>query len=524
MTLTLSFHQKFKAVISSSEQLAGSSPLFQSEMVRLILSKENNAAPENRIEPFFGPHRVPGTSSIGLRKGFPELFQDTLKDRVETYDNWLNRIVTRTLMRMKNGSPVASATALSGEFREEVTEKVRIILEFRDNRGHPLCELIPQQMYEDVFIRMIMMITEKDTSPDEPYLYETFNKICHRLAMSLISCLDANGTLRPTDSGIRQLIHISVLSGYVGINLKSSASAASALLNQDLIPIEKTWIKDMNSVHAVSRDELDQVSKMMISLSSASGERFGLDSMDRYFQEVVDAEEPTLLVFFSDDYMESLVDLKRFEIMMQRNHQLYLLFVPRNGRYGNDFACDDLPDVLDDPVFAKLSLLRREGRFLVSSAGPMAGCMDVRHISEALIEQIEGLSRGKFLVFETKGCRNFEMLRGSLSAPWYTSFNCNRALSIRTVGIDMEPVFLRIPPGLTAYDGFTKPRVGATPSGRSQYVKFARMTTRDLYEALESKPYLELLRKSGNEFSVNCSLMEKCIQKKMTFPELLNTQ
>jgi hypothetical protein len=43
----------------------------------------------------------------------------------------------------------------------------------------------------------------------------------------------------------------------------------------------------------------------------------------------------------------------------------------------------------------------------------------------------------------------------------------------------------------------------------------------DLYKALESEAYLELMKKSGNEYDLNRSLIEKGIRKKMTFTELL---
>jgi hypothetical protein len=485
----LSFYEEFTAAISSPKRLKESSSSLQSGLVDHLLSKEKKAASRIGIERFFGPYRVPGTSSIGLRRVCPELFQDTIHDAIEPYDQWLTRTVNSILLRMASYHPAGFGLTVSARFREELVEKVRLILDFRDKNGTLLCDLIPQQMYEDVFIRMLTMMIEKKTTVDEPYLYETFNKMCHRLAMSLLSCLETGGILHPEDSCIRSLIHISVLSGYVGINLKSSASAASTLLNRDLLPIEESWIKDMASVRAVPDRELDTMSQRMLFISRKSGGAFGLDSLDMYFKEVIHASDPTLLIFFSDDYLETVIDLKRFELMMARNPLLSVLFVPRNGRYGNDFACEDIPVILSEPGFEKLALLHGQGRFVVCPEGPMAGCIDVRYVSETLIRQIETLSQQKTLVFETKGCRNFEMIQGQLSAPWYTSFNCNRALSIRTVGIDMEPVFLRIPSGMKAYDGFTVPREGRTPSGRIDGIKFARMTTRNLYDMLEGSRY-----------------------------------
>ena len=62
-------------------------------------------APPGDIEYFFGPDRMPGTSSIGERKRFPELFQDTPEDKIETYDHWLDRTLNSTVLRLAECSP-----------------------------------------------------------------------------------------------------------------------------------------------------------------------------------------------------------------------------------------------------------------------------------------------------------------------------------------------------------------------------------------------------------------------------------
>ena len=58
--------------------------------------------------------------------------------------------------------------------QDELAEKIKVILDFKDSRGRLLCDLIPQQMYEDIFIRIIMMIVEKEIVIDEPYVYQPF--------------------------------------------------------------------------------------------------------------------------------------------------------------------------------------------------------------------------------------------------------------------------------------------------------------------------------------------------------------
>ena len=455
----------------------------QQALDRSILTREDRCAPIPDIEPIFGPYRMPGTSSIGLRKDFPQLFQDTLDSCLESYDDWVNRVLIDLIDALTRKRVLPVSLASSDRFRQKTVRIARGLLELRDPEGTPLRNRIPQQIYEDVFVNMLKMVWGSDLFPDAPHLYREFNVVCHRVALALLNRLDTIGCLTPDDRSLTKLIHVAVLSGYVGINLKSSASAASTLLNCEEVPLQEAWIADMESAQAVSEKEIQSVNDRLLALSSGSGEKFGLDSVAAYFEEVVDAREPVLLVFFSDDYMESMIDFKRMEVMLQRNPKLDILLVPRNGRYGNDLAAADLENVLSEPAYDRLKTLQKKGRFHVSASGPMAGCIDPRFVSAALIREMMTLSRDRKLILETKGCRNFEMLQGGITVPWYTSFNCNRALSIRTVGIDFEPVFLRIPPGFRAYDGFCDPVIGNTPSGRSKNVRFARLTTKILYES-----------------------------------------
>ncbi len=481
------FYKEFKGRVLYSKSLQDAPQSFKNNLIRLVLSKENNPASRNQIKKYFGPWRMPGTSSIGLRHQYPELFQDTLDSKKETYDNWLKRTLTQTVNRLFLKQGIVFEINEANLKRKTLIDRIKTILELEDSNGFLLRDLIPQQIYEDVFIHMALIMLSGHPAPEEPCLYLEFNEICHRLAMTLINFLDKSGHLKADDAGIEKLIKIAVLSGYAGINLKTSASAASTLLNRECIPIDPIWIKNLKNVYAVAPADIEKLARRMMDISEDNGGKYGIDAVAGYFEEVVDTAEPTLLAFFSDDYMETIIDLKRFEIILSRNPFLSILFIPRNGRYGNDFAFEDASRVIRDPAFTKLAAYQKEGRFYASESGPKAGCIDPRFISENLIGEMELLSRGKKLIFETKGCRNFEMLQGQLTVPWYTSFNCNRALSIRTVGIDLQPVFIRIPPGSKAYDGFDDPVIGVTPSGETRGVRFARMTTRDLYDSFENE-------------------------------------
>ncbi|EPR37849.1 MULTISPECIES: hypothetical protein [Desulfococcus] len=459
--------------------------------------------------------------TIGDRKIAPEIFQDTLDSTFETYDEWLDRVLRKTLtMLTRSGIPVDRGGP-DNRAVEETLREAGNVLEFEISAGLPLHGAVPQQMYEDVFVRLLSMMPNGPGPIRNVHPYAEFNALCHRLGLILMATMADAGILGDGTADIPRLIQTAVLSGYVGINLKSSASAASDLLNRNLISIDPGWVGSMAKVRAVSRQALSAVARELIDLTSSALGRFALDSLDMYFREVVETDQPTLVVFFCDDYLESMIDLKRFEAMLRGNRRLILLFVPRNGRYGNDLAVQDIPAVLAEKPYAGVCDLLRNGRIAISGNGPRAGCIDPRSVSDALIDEIDCLGAGRRIILETKGCRNFEMLRGDLPMPWYAAFNCNRALSIRTVQVDGSPVFLRIPPGLNAYDGFMMPRIGRSPSYGTAGVRFARMTTRALYDVLCGDTYRRMLGRLGDEYALNRRLAAYCRRVRKPLPEAI---
>lgn len=494
---------------------------FQHAVTRAILCLEPDAADQEAVARYFGPPRFPGTTAIGRRKERPELFQDTTASALETFDAWVDRSIRKVLQKMEAADRrLAGAPPVEAAHPDEMVEKIQRLLAFQTVEGAALCDAIPQQTYEDVFIRMVNFIKEGQPPGEEVNFYQELNAVGHRIALALIDRMET-GLLRD-ENRIARSIQLAVLSGYVGINLKSSASAASTLLNRNFIPLKEEWIRSPEAALAVSSDEIETVVDHLLAVSAIPDGQFGLESLDCYRAEVIEAREPVLLVFFCDDYIESVIDLKRFELLLEANPALTVLYIPRNGRYGNDISYEDMPLILSERQFAGLRLGVASGRFQISPDGPRSGCIDPRFISRGLIDTIDASARGKKVIFETKGCRNFEMLQGSLRAPWYAGFNCNRALSIRTVGIDGPPVFMRIPPGLKAYDGFTQPVTGPSPSYQAARVRFARMTTRQLFAALASPVYRAMLEESGDELRLNECLVEEAGQAGLMFNELID--
>ena len=508
---------------NKSVQLMREAPLpFQNNLVTLFLSKERRPASQSDIGKYFGPLRIPGTSPIGLRRRNPALFQDTLHAEKEDYDSWIARIIQKMLETLADRNSILTDRIRASE--TDIIQKISAILEFKSHENIKFCDLIPQQAYEDYLMHMVQVILNNAFDYHESNNYAEFNAICHKIALAALDILHSRGMLSSEEAQIQSLIHIAVLSGYVGVNLKSTASAASTLLNRDLIPIDKKWVKNFNTVEEIPTKEVYEIAQLLIDISSRYKLKYGVDCSPQYHMEVIQSNVPTFILFFTDDYLETLIDVKRFELLLNHNPHLTVLVVPRNGRYGNDFAFSDIHLIETEPIFSGLAPLMEQNRLCFSSHGPKGGAVDPRFLSQGLIKEIDTLSKGKKMILETKGCRNFEMLKGQLSMPWYASFNCNRALSIRTVGIDIDPVFLRIPPGLNAYDGFETPVIGETPSTLTKEVRFAKMTTLDLLTALETGIYQDLLSNFRHESRLNAWLMRLCRENTITIPEVLNSK
>ena len=494
---------------------------FQRAFTQAVLCQELDLARVDDVARYFGTPRFPGTTSIGYRQKNPGIFQDTTESACETYPDWVYRSVSNILKKMKAKGFLPAGAELADEYTQDIAQKISRVLEFGTSDGSPLCEAIPQQLYEDMFIRMVALFIQGELPSETTNFYKEFNAVCRRISLALIDKMETDDVIGTGIRQIAKIIQLAVLSGYVGINLKSSASAASTLLNRDFVPLRESWIQSIDAANSVSADEINEVVENLLAVSEKTEGQFALESFSQYREEAIETNVPTLLVFFCDDYMESIIDIKRFEIMLDANCRLVVLFIPRNGRYGNDIAYEDMMGILQEYQFISLQRHLASGRFRVSPNGPSSGCIDPRYIGRKLIGEIDTLGEGKRVIVETKGCRNFEMLQGNLQVPWYAGFNCNRALSIRTVGIDGPPVFLRIPPGLRAYDQFSQPTIGSSPSYQTAQVRFARMTTKQLFAALDSDLYRDLLHSSKDEHKLNTALTQLGENLEMPFSELI---
>ena len=265
----------------------------QQAITQALLCQEQDLAEASDVSRYFGPPRFPGTTSIGYRQRDPLLFADTTESELESFPDWVDRSIRKILLKMQ-----AKGLLAPGAPAEEIIQKAILLLEYQTPPGAALADAIPQQMYEDIFIRMVMLLVAMPDSRQEANLYQELNALCRRIALALIRQMEGTGMIGMQVSQIAKIIQVAVLSGYVGINLKSSASAASTLLNRNLIPLKEEWIRSMDAVGAVSAADICAVADRLLAVSESSAGQFGLQALPAYQAEVVCAPRPDIARVF----------------------------------------------------------------------------------------------------------------------------------------------------------------------------------------------------------------------------------
>jgi uncharacterized protein with ATP-grasp and redox domains len=95
---------------------------------------------------------------------------------------------------------------------------------------------------------------------------------------------------------------------------------------------------------------------------------FTLECWSDFSRQVI--EQECHLVWFFDDYIESLFDLILIQELLIANQRLRITLVPKNGRFDNDVAHEDITELLHLPLIEGLSQHKTAGRLKVSPHGP----------------------------------------------------------------------------------------------------------------------------------------------------------
>ena len=411
----------------STEKIPGAD---KRQIFNRILGIPPTCAPAPLIDKLFNSDYCPGTFLLSERKAMPDFL--SFKDRIP-FDEWIKRIVFEHFTQIKAipDLPAAVKKRLKLLKKEQLTEWVLEILEEAEN-GSRLCDVIWNQEYDDILLRIEAGFIAGDPEFNF-HVYQELKNAGREICFGIFKKFEE------IPLTIEEMMKLSVLSGLIGINHKTSATATSPIEYKSIIPI---------SLHP---DE-NEPGKVLSLLMEKAGAESAIDDRS-LFSEFLNTESSVRIAFILDDYIESLFDLKLAELILKSYPNVSISIIPRWGICGNDMSYDECVEVLQAPVFHYLSWLYEESplKFKIVPDGPRIGGFNGKKISTLVAETLIDSD-----VLFVKGARNYEMMQGIKKNTFY-SFSVCREISESITGIPASsgsPVFIYQPPGEKTFDGY----------------------------------------------------------------------
>jgi hypothetical protein len=421
----------------------------------IILSNEYDPAPSPILRRVVVENYQPGLFSLSEWRN-----NEPYVKAGEPYIPWLSRTLADEISRLA----VEDNRHFSPADEELLIRNAAFILDLSYN-GKRFDSSIPVHYYQDVFQRILNLNINGDLAREYNY-YSAANAVGKEVALPLLQQVEKE---RWTPA---RLIKLGVLLGLVGVDYKLKATVGSGLSDKNIIPLktEESLTKRLARVTALLLDKVER-------------SEYAIDHLSEYCSDVVWTQKKTCLFFFSDDYMESLCDLKRLEMMLVQNRYLDIVMVPRNGRYANDFSLADFFDVLQLSIFERLAGLYDSGRFRVSRHGPRTACVDGRFLAEPLVNEIlEAQTQYAAVYCEFKGARTFDMMAGQLAIPSYFSFVVCAEFSESVTGVNANlgaPIIVKQPPNESVFSGFKRRHLRKVRFEDGREAFLAAYTTRE---------------------------------------------
>ncbi|MBU4263353.1 MAG: hypothetical protein KKC76_15965 [Proteobacteria bacterium] len=422
------------------------------EMVfRLILGfPPEPARPADVIE-LFGGDYFPGTFAIGEIDQNPDFL---CGETSIGYGPWVRREIKREIKAMKDVGRLDAGMIGVCNIEDDVLD----LLSHKFENGRRLCDMIALQEYTDIFRRLTLALLFGETEC-ELNTYKALNEMGGAIALAIVAGLD--------EWPLHELLKISLAAGLLGLNLKTSAAATSQIHTPGIIPLD------------LCKSSREQVNVTLHRLCEKVEEGMALDYWQDYEKQIL-CGQPRTLVVFTDDYIETIFDLKFIERQLYHNPNLTVSLIPRARQYGNDASYEDVMRLLEKPVFQSLKLQNKNGRLEICADGPRLGTVNGLKISQSVADRLKHCDA----VF-VKGARAYEMLQG-IGKTAYFGFAVCREISEAVTGIDAETgalVFIRQQPYQRTFSGFRDRRTRPYEFRHGRTSFLCRVTAKDCHES-----------------------------------------
>jgi len=422
--------------------------------LKKILGIPEDLAGESDIIELFGHHYIPGIFFISERKKRPNFILP--EDNLD-YDSWIRNEVKRDLISIVQASDLNETikTKIRNEFKT-IQDEVISILNYRIHNSKELNEIISHQEYPDILRRIISFVLTSD--PEKIFdTYQEMKKIGKIVAIDIIEQWN-------DQIDLYYCLKASVASGLIGLDMKSYSAAVSKIYNTSIIPLK------------CGETIQEKVSKIKEKLEGKINEPMGIDFWKEYQKDVLNTDNDIYMASFTDDYIETIFQMKFYEKQLEYNPKLTIHAIPKDSCYGIDISYDEIIKLLKEPVFTQLKEFFNSGRFLVCSKGPKMGVVNGQKISNEVASILK-----KSDVVDVKGARSYESLQG-IQKIAYFGFAICREISESVTGIPAESgklVFIRQDPGIHSFKDFQFRAFKKTKTKSGRIFGLARLTANE---------------------------------------------
>ena len=369
--------------------------------------------------------------SVLVAGGQPDSF--TVAERLDTNDRlpwldeheargtwWLTQVVHRRTTALPQVPDDSLITDLAVT---RVLDETRRLLQSVDPRGRRIAETLWNQelpyVVDRVIAHCLFGAATIDPDPTPAVIVES-----HRIARRVLSWFARHHSRM----ALPDLVRCALAAGLLDLDLKGGAARCAPITTRTHHPHPAAALVEA----ARAPMAVDHLNSLLAVLERGT----------------------VRVVWFTDDLIETALDLLVIQHLVQHYPTMRVTVVPRRRRTDNDATYGDVLELLRHSVLRPLATTDRTstGRVHISPHGPAHAAPRPDKLHPILLRDLDDAD-----AVVVKGGRNHELLTGTLNRPMWTGYVVVREFTESQSGFDSRtapPVFVHAPAGTVPWWGW----------------------------------------------------------------------
>lgn len=421
----------------------------ENTVVEIIMGSPYNRASIRQIYDIVQSDYYPGLFQMSERSEEPSFL---LEENKVPFEKWLSQKFNSEIIQLCKSDFLAYKINAIGI--DTLIQYCKDVLNFKSNQDKIFADLIINQEYSDIFRRIIVFLIT-----GTPFLvynnHAAFNKLGKKIASVILA--------KTEDYCLRDRLFQSIASGMIGMDVKERNISTAPISLKSNLTIEGQSITKI----------VENLDKYI-----HNSNKIGIDCFELYYNEVICGKNLNI-VWFTDDYIETIFELKFIEEQLNVNETLSFILIPRYDSYSNDASYNDILEMLELDELKKLKEHFVIGRFSVCRNGMDISTVDFFRMSSELYNIIK-----KSDICVISGARAFEMTQGLKKVAYYTGIAVCKSYTESITGFSRHSgklVFLRQEAGEHSFKGF-RDRAWRKIQDDNEIIHVAKMTAKEYYK------------------------------------------